>query len=61
LFEEHVQFVREHPKHAEWVKIRVPAEAWARLHDPSEVFRYETGEENEEEDHPISGNSPDGL
>jgi hypothetical protein len=53
--------VREHPKHAEWVKIRVPAEAWARLHDPSEVFRYETGEENEEEDPPISGNSPDGL
>lgn len=39
LFEDHVDFVRGHPKHAAWVKARVPPEAWARLDDPSEIVQ----------------------
>lgn len=36
LTEELLRFVRDCPDAAEWVKARVPSEAWARLEDPSE-------------------------
>ncbi|KAK4158277.1 hypothetical protein C8A00DRAFT_28783 [Chaetomidium leptoderma] len=59
LFEEHVKFVQEHPKHAEWVKARIPPKAWERLDDPSEIVRYEMVEPDEEEP-PVSLDFPDG-
>ena len=37
LTEELERFARDNPGPAEWVRARVPPEAWARLNDPSEV------------------------
>ncbi len=36
LTESLLRFVQDYPDAAEWVKARVPLEAWARLEDPSE-------------------------
>ena len=36
LTESLLRFVQDCPDAAEWVKARVPLEAWARLEDPSE-------------------------
>jgi hypothetical protein len=49
LLSEHVKFVQDHPKHAEWVKERVPPEAWARLGDPSQIVQYERFRARDEE------------
>jgi hypothetical protein len=35
LFEEQVEFARQYPNHAKWVKARVPPDVWARTDDPS--------------------------
>jgi hypothetical protein len=37
LTETLVRFARENTAAAEWVKARVPPEAWARVEDPSEM------------------------
>jgi hypothetical protein len=55
LFEEHVEYVRQHPKHAEWVKARVPPDAWARLDDPSQIVRFGPVEVDEEDNSPVEG------
>jgi hypothetical protein len=48
LFKEHVEFSRQHSKHAEWVKARVPPDVWARLDDPSQIVLSEALEVDEE-------------
>jgi hypothetical protein len=37
LTQELLRFAQDCPDAAEWVKARVPPEAWARLEDPSEI------------------------
>ena len=31
VLDKHVQFVKEHPDHAEWVKTHLPAELWEEV------------------------------
>jgi hypothetical protein len=38
LTEELVRFAKENPGPAEWVRARVPPDAWARVDDESEIM-----------------------
>lgn len=43
-----MRFVRENPEAAEWVRVRVPPETWARLEDPDEWIGH-TDSESEDD------------